>query len=175
MATQDEAGVFTNGPMPSRRMKWLLIVSLALNLLVVGAVASLLWRGRPAVHILAASGGGNLASYVGSLPNERRRDLFARGQPQRQQMMALRSEVRAARRDMLAALAAEPFDKQRYIDAQARLLDVEVRQRTAMRPWLAEIAAGMSQEERRAFLTWRWRDRPGHQRSFDEFADPPKQ
>ena len=176
MATLDQSSLDVSRPKVARWLKWALVVSLALNLLVLGAVASMLWRGRPAAQIFAASGGGGLAGYVGSFPHERRRDLLAHGQPQRQHLMALRGEVRAARRDVFATLVAEPFDKQRYVASQARLLEIEVRQRTAMRPWLADIAAGMTLEERRAFLKWNWRDRPGQQqRGVDELAEPPKQ
>jgi uncharacterized membrane protein len=174
MTSLEHSGSDTTRPKLARWIKWLLIASLAANLLVVGAIASAVWRGRSA-HLFHMSGGANLAGYVGSLPHERRRDLLMRGQANRQDLVAMRGEVRAARRDMYTTLAAEPFDKQRYVDAQARLLELEVRQRTAMRPWLAEIAAAMSAEERRAFLKWRGRDRFGPQRGGDELADPPKQ
>ena len=174
MTSLEQSGSDPTRPKLTRWIKWLLIASLAANLLVVGAVASAVWRGRSA-HLFQMSGGANLAGYVGSLPHDRRRDLMARGQGSRQDLVAMRGEVRVARRDMYNTLAAEPFDKQRYIDAQARLLELEVRQRTAMRPWLAEMAAGMSTDERRAFLKWRVRDRFGQQRGGDDLADPPKQ
>ena len=153
-------------------VKWLLIGSLAANLMIVGAVASLFWRGPPAAVLNATLGGGaNLAGYVGSLPNDRRREILSRAQPVRQEMMGLRRDIRIARRDMFAVLGAEPFDKQRFLDAQTRLMDVELRQRTVMRPWLAEMAAGMSSEERRTFLKWRGRQRPGQQGADDDLVD----
>jgi uncharacterized membrane protein len=136
MTSLEQSGSNTMRPELARWIKWLLIASLAVNVLVVGAVASAVWRGRSA-HFFNMTGGAN--------------------------------------RDVNHTLTAEPFDKQRYIDAQARLLELEVRQRTVMRPWFAEMAAGMSAEERRAFLKWRGRDRFGQPRGGEDLADPPKQ
>ena len=157
------------------KLKALLIVSLAANLLVAGLLAGAIWRGRPAAMLNATAGGGgaNLVGYVSSLPSERRRDLFAKGQSNRGELAPLRQGIREARRGMLEALTAEPFDKQRFNDAQARLLDAEIRQRTAMRSIIGDLAAGMTPEERRSFV--RWRPGPRGRGTGEDVLDTPKQ
>ena len=168
------ASVETPGPDVRRTipiwMKALLVASLAVNLLVAGLVAGAFWRGRPAMMMNAATNGGaSLAGYVATLPNDRRRELWTKAQPSRDEIAGLRRDIRQARQDALKSLTAEPFDKQRYIDAQTRLLDAEVRQRTFQRKVSAELAASMSAEERKSFL--HWRPAQGRGRGGPEDAD----
>ena len=139
---------------PRRRwMRWALIASLALNLLVVGAVAGSFLRGGGA---WAPGGRGtNIIGYVMSLPADRRQDLMKRSSTIRAEMRALRQQVRAANRDRLAAFTAEPFDRQRYIDAQSRQIEADRQIRLLTRDVVADTAASMTSDERRAFLRWR--------------------
>lgn len=134
-------------------VKYLLIASLALNLLVVGALASAAFRGR---HLMAG-GGGNLFGYVDRLPKERRDILQRSAGELRPAIRQMREQVRAATKERSTALLAEPFDKQKYINAQSRQIEVETKLRLLMRDAVAEVAGTMSLEERRAFLHWRGR------------------
>ncbi len=149
-------------------IKWLLVASLALNVLIVGVVIGAFVRG---------GGGGrgasqNLIGFVSSLPAERRQDLMKRTASVRPELKALRQQSRAATRERMAAITAEPFDRARYISAQTRQIETETKIRMLMRDIVADTAAGMSLDERRAFLRWRPAFRaPG---SDDSEMEPPK-
>jgi uncharacterized membrane protein len=140
-----------------RAPRWvlaLLIASVALNLIIVGSVAAAMWRFRTP-PVWAGSVTPNLLGYASTLPPERRKDLWERTRDQRQQVRPVRRELRAARDDMVAALTAEPFDRQRVLEAQTRLLEADRRARVAVYALYAEIAQGMTPEERHAFREWR--------------------
>ncbi len=143
----------TSAPRPRWSwMKWLLVGSLALNVLIVGVVVGALARGGP--------GGGrgspqNLIGYVSSMPSERRQLLLQRTSNLRPELKALRQQARLAHRERVAAITAEPFDRSRYIAAQTRQIETETKMRMLMRDIVADTAAAMSLDERRAFLRWR--------------------
>lgn len=146
---------------PSRQMpRWamiVLIVSLALNLLVLGLVAGAFWR----FHFWHRPGlSANVLGYVTTLPPERRKELWGRSRDARKEIRPLRKEVRDARDEVFTALGADPFDKERLVAAQARLLKADMQARGAAQKLFAEIAADMTPEERRAFLKWREGRRP---------------
>lgn len=137
----------------SRWLKLALVLSLALNVLFFGAVAGAWWRGGPGPF--GGRGAGNIVSFMASLPPERRAELMQRSKGLREQSRALRQAARQAARDRADALLAEPFDKQRFFDAQTRQIEAEQRLRLAVRDVMAEAAANMSAKERKAFLNWR--------------------
>jgi uncharacterized membrane protein len=138
---------------PARRswLKWLLVASLALNVLVFGVVIGAFVRGSSTGRAAPQ----NLIGYVMSLPAERRQELMKRSAAVRPEMKALRQQIRAANRERMAAITAEPFDRERYIAAQTRQIESETKIRMLMRDLVADTAAGMSLDERRAFLRWR--------------------
>jgi uncharacterized membrane protein len=70
-------------------------------------------------------------------------------------VQTLRDTVRASSRERVAALSAEPFDRQAYITAQTRQIEADTKLRMMMRDAVAETAAKMTADERRAFLRWR--------------------
>jgi uncharacterized membrane protein len=131
-------------------VKYLLIASLALNLLMVGTLAGAALRARQAL-----GGSGNVFGYIDRLPKERRDVLHSRAGELRPALRQMREQVRQAARDRTAAMLAEPFDKPRYIEAQSKYIEAETKLRLLMRDAVAEIAGTMSLEERRAFLHWR--------------------
>jgi uncharacterized membrane protein len=138
---------------PLRRWpRYLLIASLALNLLFVGMLASAFWRGG------WGQGRGNptnIIGYLSTLSPERRAQLLDLSKDVRGEVRGLRQLVRQANADRMAALTAETFDKQRYIDAQTRQIEAETKMRLLMRNVLAETAASMTLVERKTFLRWR--------------------
>ena len=75
-------------------------------------------------------------------------------------MRPLRRELREAREEMVQALVAEPFDKERFHTAQAQLLVADQKAREAVHQLYAAIAANMTPEERRGFADWRQKRRP---------------
>jgi uncharacterized membrane protein len=149
------------------RRRWphyLLIASLALNLLFVGMVTSAMWRGGWGTN---RGNPSNIIGFIGQLPVERRTQLLNLSKDIRGEVRQLRQQVRQANADRTAALRADAFDKQRYVEAQTRQIEAETKVRLLMRTVLAETAASMTGDERRAFLRWR-----GPQRMLSETPDP---
>ena len=149
---------------PKRRApRWLLaalFASLVLNLVVVGLVAGAMWRFHaPAWAPITPS----LVGYASALPPERRRQLWDQTAEARAELRPLRHEVRTARDETVEVLAAEPFDRQQFLAAQARQADAEQRARHAMQALYLKIADALTPEERHAFPRWREHRRPtGH-------------
>jgi uncharacterized membrane protein len=156
-----------NAPVATRS-KWLkaaLIASLALNVLVIGAVAGAAWRFRSPGFANAQFGPANIMSYLSDLPAERRTLLWNETTEPRRALGPLRRAVRAARRDAYMALSAEPFQPTRYLDAQTRFTDTQRDQQLAAAKLFADVAGRLTPDERRAFIRWRDRRVPPHERS----------
>lgn len=142
-------------PQPAGRTwtKWLLIASLAFNLLVIGAVGSRIWHARQGNW--PPPGGGasaaNVMGFAAQLPAERRRVVIGAIVAQRETLRPLRGEVRDARQAVREAIAADPFDAKRLGEAHTRLLDAELKLRKVSQQVVVDIAAVLTPEERRAF------------------------
>ncbi|HRK17394.1 MAG TPA: periplasmic heavy metal sensor [Hyphomicrobiaceae bacterium] len=158
-------------PRGRRWTRWLLIGSLALNALFIGAAASAIWRfgGRPlAVQNIP----GNLVNYVDTLPPAREREVLPGGAQIRSVIAPLRRELREARRDVMAAIGTTPFDKDAYERAQMRLFEAETRLRNEQGQILSTVLSNMTAEERYSYLRWhehrRGHQRRGYNRDFDD-------
>jgi uncharacterized membrane protein len=149
-APQLETGSAT--PATRRWPRYLLIASLALNLLFIGMTASAMWPNRWGPQRGNAT---NIMGFLAQLPPERRAKLMSAMRDVRPELRALRQQIRAAAEDRVAAIKSETFDKQRYIDAQTQQIEAETKLRLLMRTVFAETAGSMSADERRAFLRWR--------------------
>lgn len=150
-------------PAAPRWMKWLLICSLAFNVLILGAIAGRIWHVRHSGFMSGPGGeaaGPNIALFTARLPSERRQAVIAAVRDERQALRPLRLEVREARLAVRAALAADPFEATRVAEAQARLLDAEVRVRKAAQQLIIKIGAVLTAEERRAFAAHIMADGP---------------
>jgi uncharacterized membrane protein len=147
-------------PVTSRMPRWLwtlLIVSLALNLLLIGLIvgASVLrhrWSGPVAM-------GAAPLGYLRTLPKERRNELWEAGRPRLATMRPLWQQAREARREADRLFTAETFDAQRFIAAQQRVLEIELDARKAATQLMAEAGSRLSVAERQEMI--RWRDRHG--------------
>src|SRR5262245_33882316 len=128
----------------------LLVASLALNLLFVGSLGAMMWKSRsPAWHPHNVA--PNLLGYASTLPTDRRKDLWERSAQDLAHIRPFRREVRSARQETMKALAAEPFDRQKFLDAQMRQTEAENRAREAVKALYLTIAEGMTPAERRGF------------------------
>lgn len=132
----------------------LLLVSLAVNLVVAGSVAGAVWRHRSPPS-WSTSVVPNLLGFAGTLPAERRRQLWQDTAEERGHIRPFRRAVRAAREETMKALLAEPFDRQRFLAAQARQAEAENHARDVVRDLYVKIAERLTPEERRAFPRWR--------------------
>jgi uncharacterized membrane protein len=141
---------------------WLLavlVVSLLLNGLVVGAVASR-WK---ALHagppVLGSSSNAQIFGFAVTLPQERRRVIWKSVEADRDAMRPLREAVHAARDEARKTLLAEPFDAERYATAQKRLFEAEQQMRRRAIDVVQAIAKQLTPTERAAFARWEEEDR----------------
>jgi len=148
-----------------RAPRWMvtaLVGSLALNLLVVGAIASSLWRLRfetPEAP-LTVRVPRTVIGYWTTLPAERHKELKRLTEKQWQDAEQLRRALQEARAESIKALTAEPFDRQRYLAAQSLLLAADQRSREATVKLRTEIGLHLTREERRGYLRWREKQLP---------------
>lgn len=147
----------------SRRLKYALIASLALNLLIIGAVAGTMYgfRKHPPRFGQGAREDFGLMGLTHKLPEDRRKELRKQLRQERTAFRPLIDEIGAARRDAADKLAAEPFDKAAL---EAALANVGEKER-ALRQSAVGVFLGHSEQltadERRTLSEW-WRKRSEH-------------
>ena len=170
-------------PAPPRRRapRWmvaLLVASLALNLLIVGAVAGSFWAFRHGGFWAGGGFAGSLLGYVSTLPAERRREIWGRVGEERRALRAHRQAVREARNEALRALGANPFDRERFRAAMRRVHEAETKARAEAEPLFTAIPALMTPAERQGFVRWRDQARmrrgPPEDREGDDEPRPPQ-
>lgn len=154
----------------SRWLKPLLIASLALNLLVIGGMASAMWRHH---HGRGPFGGPrgdhSLMGFVRELPSERQQAVRADIEAARETVKPMRQEIRDAWSAANTALTLEPFDKAKVKEAAAKLLAAEAKFKSAISDALIDTAEKLSPEERKKLQEWRERRRGGHHRWRDKW------
>lgn len=145
-----------------RAPKWLLavlIVSLLINGLIIGAVASR-WKALHAeVPSLGSSTNAQLFGFAVTLPPERRREVWAAVEADRATVRPLRQAVHAARDEARKTLLAEPFDQARYAAAQKQLFEAEQNMRMRALDVIQAIALQLTPKERAAVAHWEENDR----------------
>jgi uncharacterized membrane protein len=147
---------------PARWLMPVLIGSLALNLIVVGAAGSLLWRsqfGTP--DALSRRAIPSVLGYAITLPPERVKELEEQTKEERERVRPVRRALVQAREEWVSALSAEPFDPKRFTAAQARLSEADLHSREAAFKLHYAIGNKLTPEERRGFARWRERQRQG--------------
>lgn len=153
-ATAPESNAARRAP---RWMRNLLIVSLGLNLLTIGVIASAAWHMR---HGPPFGTQGRLTSFINSLPEARAATVRGMVEDARATLRPLRQQSREARAEADNIFVADPFDKQKYSAAQQRVLESELQVRRAYQQLTAEVAGRLTAQERAAYLKWReqgWR------------------
>lgn len=149
------------------RWMWVvLVISVGLNLLVAGVVASAAW------HFHNRDGfRGRLSAYLETLPPQRAevlRGIRERFQPT---LRPLRQQIRDTRQEAAQLFAADPLDRQTLVATHKRLMDAEVRIRQVYTQLMTELAESMTADERRAFMEWRAQRRRGLRRSANVASD----
>ena len=141
---------------------WLLavlVVSLLLNGLVVGAVASRWQAMHAGPPVLGSSSNAQLFGFAVTLPPDRRREVWSAVEADRAAIRPLREAVHGARDEARKTLLAEPFDAERYAVAQKRLFDAEQAMRLRAIDAVQAIAKQLTPKERAAFARWEEDDR----------------
>lgn len=149
----------------SRRLKYALIASLALNLLILGAIAGTMFvfGKHERLHGYGRGEDFGLMGLTRVLPEERRKEFRKQLGEARARLRPLMDDISTARREAADKLAAEPFDKA----ALEAALDKVGEKQWALRK--AGVAAflghveHLNNDERRMLADW-WRKK----------ATPPK-
>lgn len=156
MLRRGEAQVVRRAPM------WLLavlVVSLLLNGLVLGAVVSRWQAMQAGPPVLGSSSNAQIFGFAVTLPKERRREIWKSVEADRNAMRPLRETVHAARDEARKTLLTEPFDAEHYAIAQKRLFEAEQQMRLRAIDVVQAIAKQLTPEERAAFARWELDDR----------------
>lgn len=160
----------------SRRLRIALMVSLALNVLVIGAVAGTLMFGRH--HGWKHHKHRGLSGFAHTLPAERGDMLRERIKRQRAALAPYRAAEDEARNDARKILMTEPFDAEQFKAAVGRAAEADAAEKTARMELFAETVATLTPEERRQLHQWfeERRKRYGHWRKrHDEDDSSPKE
>ncbi|XDB00163.1 periplasmic heavy metal sensor [Sulfitobacter sp. LCG007] len=140
----DDIEMSPGGRTRERWLKPLLVFSLAVNLLIIGAIAGTAWRhGGPGPgHAHPDEPGGRGFAFVRALPDEERARLRESFRAARDQRDAGREERAAIEREVLDAIRADPIDPERLEALLARqtALGAEV-QTMVQDEWLAQVLA----------------------------------
>jgi uncharacterized membrane protein len=136
-----------------------LVVSLLLNGLVLGAMAVRWWSLRSGPPWLGSSDNAHLFGLAVTLPESRHRELRGAVAGEREVMRPLRQKRWQARDEVRDALIANPFDAQRFAAAQKRLFEIEQQTRLGTLKVIEEIVQRLTPEERAALAQWENQDR----------------
>jgi uncharacterized membrane protein len=169
-------------PVLRRAPRWMwsvLILSLAFNLLVLGAAAGAIWHFRHG-HDLPHRGPDGLARFMRTLPAERRDTIASLIEAERDKTRRLRRISREGYRDVARAFGADPFDADRFQAAARAVSEARIALIRHREVFFSTIATKLTSEERRAYLEWRrdrrrhrwhhrhWNDRNGGSRRGDD-------
>ena len=144
-----------------RTLRWALIASLALNVLIIGTVAGTLCFSRFG-HDQHGEGirKSPLLRFARTLPRERAdmiRQKFADAQPN---MEALRKGTRDARASVREALMAETFDQAKFNAALDGIVQAETNVARARTTLFGESVGQLTPEERHQLHEWLDKKRP---------------
>lgn len=144
-----------------RWIKTALVTSLALNLLILGTIGGKIWAFRHGAGGPPAGvrGAPHLLTFTRTLPTERRFEIWKVTRKELRALRPLRKDIRKTRAQARAALVAEPFDKQRFTDAQLHVFDAEMAFRREAQVLFIAIAGALTSEERAAFVKWQFQRR----------------
>jgi uncharacterized membrane protein len=139
-------------PRLSRRIRWLLIGSLALNLLVVGAVAGVALRlaGGDRMPPPAERSLG-FGPWSGGLERSDYRALRKGFEASGQDLRDMRRAERADRAALVAALRADPFDPKALDDVAARMQARTLARLDLGQQLIRGHVLAMTPDQRRAF------------------------
>jgi uncharacterized membrane protein len=141
-------------------LKYALIASLALNLLIIGAVAGTMYgfRKHPPRFGQGAREDFGLMGLTQKLPEDRRKQLRKQLRQDRVAFRPLIDEIGAARRGAADKLAADPFDKAALEAAIANVAEKERALRQAAVGVFLGHAEQLTPDERHTLAEW-WRKR----------------
>ena len=131
-----------------------LIVSLALNLLFVGAIAGSMWAmwagywSGPRHHGFA----GAVHHLMRTLPDDRRTTVRGVLRSHRGEIRPLRREMRKARRAAARVMRRDPFEEAAFRSALGEMRAADTKIREAVGELAVDLAKTLTLEERRELL-----------------------
>jgi len=150
----------TVGPQTIKRRtpRWLWIgffVSLAINLVVLGAAIGAVWHYHGSKVYRQAGAPRHFGGFLRRLPRERRQVFRAIFREPRPELESLRRALRVARTAAEDVMAQQSFSRARFAEANRRLHEARYRLRLERGRIFPRVAETMTAEERRMFLEWR--------------------
>lgn len=134
---------------PSRGWRWLLIGSLALNLLFIGGLGALWFKGPPGPgHWGSSQTAFGIMRFSRDLPPERRDAVRQHLKEARQGLKDLRAELRAARLKAAEVLASPSYTPEQLKAALETIASAENRMRDAGSAALLKSIEELTPEER---------------------------
>lgn len=145
----------------SRRGKMLLVISLAINLLVAGALAGAAFlhkrhggRFEP-VFAGAVMSPGEFFGFMRTLPAERRKAIRQAVIGERPKVQQLKANLKEVQRHLEALIVADPLDQAALDEANKRLWTAEGELRRMQLSLTSTMIALMSRQEREQLIAWR--------------------
>ncbi len=154
-----------------RAPRWLWIsffVSLALNLIVLGAAAGALWHFTRSKVYREAGAPRHFEWFLRRLPEERKAVFLKVFRDNRAELAPLRNDVRSARLEAVQIMERDIFDRERFAEANRRLHAARAKVREARGEVFQRVIEQMTVEERRMFVDWRRR----HWRRWNRWREP---
>jgi uncharacterized membrane protein len=142
----------------ARAQRWVmgaLVGSLALNLVVFGAIATSLWRGSVEPSGTPGRVARTITGYAATLPDARAKELKKLAEDPWRDAEMVRRKLVDARTEAIKALTTQPFDRQRFLEAQSLLLAADLKYREASTKLNSAIGIHLTPEERQGYLRWR--------------------
>ena len=138
---------------PRRGRRWykiVLITSLALNLLVVGAIAARFAFGPHTRHFSPSFGWSEGRSFYKKLPRDRQRVVMDQIKEHREEFRTMRETVRAARADAAARLSDTASSDGDIAQALSALGESEAGAVKRIRQIMGDISVSLTVSERQA-------------------------
>jgi uncharacterized membrane protein len=139
-------------PGASRKLRIALMVSLALNVLIIGAVAGTFVFGRH--HGWKHHKHRGLSGFAHTLPAERGDALREKLKAQRKTLAPYRDAEDKARAEGRKVLTTEPFDAEAFRSAVANAAEADCAEKKARMALFADTVATLTPEERRELHAW---------------------
>lgn len=159
---------------PKRGFRFLLIASLGLNLLVLGAIAGHFfsekngnYRGKSGPKISARSGYG-LRMFIGELPQEKRADLIQSAKKGGYKIEGLRKKVSANHDALILILQQPELNAESLRKTLGELVAIQGNAQTQSLEFLASAIESLSIEERKVYVQNLVKRREKNRRRFKE-------
>jgi uncharacterized membrane protein len=162
---------------PNRRLRVWLVLSLAINLLVIGAIGGSMfawhrhgsWRGG------RGSEEFGLLSFARTLPADRRAIIRKSIQAELSNVRPLWEDVQKAHSEAAAVLVAEPFEKDKFKAAIDKITEADSKLKAMVLTIFINTAERLTPDERQELRVWWERRRARHFGSrFGERSAEPK-